>query len=125
LVYHGKKYNFRRSYFEDDILTRLQRFGERQIASYSSHPELLKRAHNLDMLVAMNFGDKNLKMIEVSSKFNNLNIKVSKNLSTVLNPPKTKVEPCNPFRPNNTEDKSKDNKILKSNPKRKPKTLVE
>jgi hypothetical protein len=79
------------------------------------------------MLVAMNFGDKNLE--NDRSKFQAQQLEYQsfkKNLSTVLNPPKTKVEPVpTPSAPNNTEDKSKDNKILKSNPKRKPKTLVE
>jgi predicted Zn-dependent protease len=85
---------------EDDILTRLQRFGERQIASlYSSHPELLKRAHNLDMLVAMNFGDKNLENDRSKFQAQQLEYQSFKKLINCFESSKNQSRTCaNPFR---------------------------
>jgi hypothetical protein len=78
------------------------------------------------MLVAMNFGDKNLENDRSKFQAQQLEYQSFKKLINCFESSKTKVEPVpTPSAPNNTEDKSKDNKILKSNPKRKPKTLVE
>ncbi|NBB31527.1 M48 family metallopeptidase [Cellulophaga sp. BC115SP] len=108
---------------DDDIFTRIARIGEKKMASiYSSHPELLKRAHNIDMLVAMNFGDKNFE--NDRSMFQSQQQEYQsfkKHLSAVLSPPKVKIEPVSPPSTHKPEDKSKYTQPPKSKPKKSTK----
>jgi hypothetical protein len=110
---------------DDDLFTRLQKLAKKIASIYSSHPELLKRAHNIDMLVAMNFGDKNFE--NDRSKFQTQQQEYQsfkKHLSAVLSPPKVKIEPVHPLLLTNLKTRASTHSPLKANPKRVPKTLI-